>query len=761
MTPRESTVVGALTARDRCPAHAMNANRAIFLICVALFVGQNQVMAGQTDPIRTESEVIAAGQVAMARYDDKQLMSLGYLDVTRSPYKADPSGKVDATAAIQQAINDARDAQLVCLLPPGRYLVSDTIEGNIGVVNWDDWPYPGHADPWVAEASFHYPCVLMGTSGPGRSTIVLQDNAPGFDDPAQPKPVLYFWARSMQSFGPRDPDTPQPNINFNQKILHLDVDLGRGNVGAIGVDHRGAEGATVEDVRIDAKGAFAGVRHAPGSGGAMHGITVIGGRYGLYLPGTQPSPLVSDVTLRGQGDAAIYYRSRGPLTVVGANIDGAGIRVEVPQAPWDGSLSLIDSVLHVSTGTAAVVSNRSVVLENVWLKDTALVARVASHPPVASRSEGWSHVDRYVAGATVSFPKTFGVKPRRDAIWLDRVELDEPILRMTQPQEGPSRELAERHRLPTLPDRQSPEVINVREAPYEAKGDGQSDDTQALQAAIDQHDTVLLPKGKYLLSRPLRLRAKTTLLGVSNLLSVLAPLPGAQMFNNPDAPQPLVETVDDPDAETVLTMVKLELPSTNPCVYALRWRAGRRSVVRNVYPIRTVWHPHATAYGIPMVRIEGSGGGRWYTQTLLGWWSQGPDYRHLLVEGTREPLRFYHLQPQHARSCAMVELHDAQHVDIFSMKAEGDYTALWMRDCRHVRFFGYGGILSPRPGWPILRIDESQDVCVANVCPQIPRPGHYGALGISFDPATWFILKDGTVKLIGTEQFALYQLGTR
>jgi len=40
---------------------------------------------------------------------------------------------------------------------------------------------------------------------------------------------------------------------------------------------------------------------------------------------------------------------------------------------------------------------------------------------------------------------------------------------------------------------------------------------------------------------------------------------------------------------------------------------------------------------------------------LLGWWSQGPDYRHLLVQGTREPLCFYHLQPQHARCEAMIE----------------------------------------------------------------------------------------------------------
>jgi hypothetical protein len=629
----------------------------------------------------------------------------------------------------------------------------------IGVVNWDDWPYEGHADPWVAEASFHYPSVLMGAQGKQRSTIVLQDNSPGFQDPDDPRPVIYFWARSMQSFEPRDPYQPQPNINFNQKILHIDVELGRGNPGAIGIDHRGAEGATIEDVRIDARNAFAGIRHAPGSGGAIHGVAITGGRYGLYLPGTQPSPLVSDVTLRGQGEAAIYYRSRGPLTVVGAEIRGAGIRVEGQHGPWNGPLTLIDSVFRLQSGSVAVMSDRSVVFDNVWFENATTIARITSQPPLAGNAEGWTHIQRYAAGAKVAFPKPFGVEPCHDAVWVDGKPKAGCILEWESTAEGPPSEVCSRHRFPSFPNALDAETVNVRAAPYGAKGDGHSDDASAIQAAIDEHDAVFLPKGKYLLSKPLRLKSNTTLLGVSNLLSVLAPLPGAQAFNNPDAPQPLIETVDDPNAQTRLAMLKLELPSTNPCVYALRWRAGWRSVVRNIYPIRTVWHPHATANGNPTVLIEGSGGGRWYTQTLLGWWSQGPDYRHLLVHGTREPLRFYHLQPQHARCDAMVELNDAQNVDIYSMKAEGDYTAVWIRNCRKVRFYGYGGILSPRPRWPVIRIDDSDDLLLANICPQVPWGPHYGALGTTYNPATWFLLADGPLKLPGTGQFSIYLLG--
>jgi hypothetical protein len=180
--------------------------------------------------------------------------------------------------------------------------------------------------------------------------------------------------------------------------------------------------------------------------------------------------------------------------------------------------------------------------------------------------------------------------------------------------------------------------------------------------------------------------------------------------------------------------------------------------VRNIYPIRPLWHPHAIAMSQPMVRISSSGGGRWYTQTLLGWWSQGPDYRHLLVDATTQPLRFYHLQPQHARCDAMVEFRRARNIDVYSMKAEGDVTILWLNHCRNVRLFGYGGNGSPSPGHPLLRLDAGAAIQLANVNPQMWGIGNWGALGIHYAPKTWNILQDGSFVLTGMQQFAWYEL---
>lgn len=705
-------------------------------------------------PIRTESEVRLAAEKVIAQYEDKQILADGFLDATKAPYHADPTGKTDSTAAIQRAIKDARDAQVVTYLPAGRYLVSDTIEGIEGIVTWDDWPYEGWSDPWVDNDSFSYPCVLMGPREGKRATLVLNDNAPGFGDPKNPKPVLYFWARHSV----KKPLTPRSNINFNQRILHLNFDLGTGNPGGVAINHRGAEGASIEDIGIQAHGAFAGIFNAPGSGGAIHGITVRGGKYGFYFQGTQPSPMVSDVTFKEQTTAAIFYKERGPLTIVGANIEGKGITTERSWAPWNGSITLIDSIIRLKDTETAIDCKRSLVLSHVWFHNAKTIAVVGETTRLSGRKNDWVHVEEYAAGARANYPGYLNDLKRQDTVWIDQEKQEKPYAVIHREADAPDAELLTQHRYPVLPAWDGEGTVNVRDAPFHAKGDGQTDDYAALQAAIDKHDIIFLPKGRYCISQPLTLRSSTTLFGPSTVFTTITPLEGAETFLDPNNPRPLIQTVNDPDATSTLAMLRLELPVLNPCVYALNWRAGRNSVVQNIYPIRTSWHPNAPSYGLPMFKIEGNGGGRWYTQTLLHWWAQNPYYRHLLVTGTHEPLRFYHLQPQHARSDAQIEMFNAKNIDIYSMKTEGDVPMLWLRHCSDIRVFGVGGIIAPFPGNAAIKVDSCRNLLLANINPQITRGSHWGALGIHYEPNQWLIMQDGGFRLGGLEQFAYYKL---
>ncbi len=737
------------------------------LVCFAVVLQG----ADPSVPERKRAQVEARGREVIAQYSDKALAGYGILDVTKAPYSADPTGQRDSTRALQQAIVDARDARLATYIPAGAYAVSDTLECIQGVVRRDHWDW-GPADPYIWNESYYFPCVIIG-SGPG-TRLILRPKAPGFGDPKSPKPVIHYWAR-QETYGRTgaDPSQIQPNISFNQLVIGLAIDLG-GNPGAVGINHQAAQGSSVQDVEIDARGAYAGVHKIPGSGGGLHGITVRGGRFGILARdegttwrGSMPVPTLSYLTLTGQTEAAIVHEGRGTMSVVGALIEGAGIVAHGPiTAPWYGSLNLIDSIVRPAQGTCVVRSNHSVVLNNVFLESAGEIACVEGHASFKAAGGGWTHVREYAAGATVEFPKAVGGEKRPDAVHLDGVRTGISLEDAGRDSKGPPEGLREQHhwREP-LPYWLDPKVANARSAQFGAKGDGKTDDTEALQKAIDASEWVFLPKGEYAISRPLRLGPRTRLFGVTNLLSVIVPLVEGS-FVYADDPHPLIETVDDAEATTQLAFVEMRIPLTNPSCYALRWRAGRNSVVRNIHPTATFWHPDAPPAMHPMVRIEGGGGGRWYDFLVVHWWGQSPEYRHLLVEGTREPLRFYMSNPEHGRGLAQIELRDAQNVDIYSLKAECSFVTLWVRRSRNVRVFGYGGVGHPWHGYQILRFDDSTDFLIANADPQIgtsPR-GRWNALVLPTHYSKWSLLEDSAagraaVRIPGNGQFVLYRRG--
>lgn len=714
-------------------------------------------------PVRTQDEVDARGREVMGRYGDARLASYGILDATKSPYSADPTGRRDATTAIRQAMEDARDARMVTYLPAGTYLVSDTITCIQGIVHIRGTSLLG-ADPAFTTVSARYPCVLMGASTGARSVIVLRSQAPGFSDPRRPKPVVHLWARAVNE-NDRDPMKPQPNISFGQMVLDIDFRLGTGNAGAVAIDHQAAQWSVIEDVAIDATGAFAGIRKAPGSGGGTHHLSVQGGQYGLYLRGddrmrgTQPAPVVSNVQLRGQTQAAVLYDGRGPLTAVGASIEGAGIVVDTRAVPhWNGGLNLVDSVIRLRKDGPAITSNHSVYLNNVYVENASVLCAVKGRPPLAGNARGWTHVREYAAAGDSQYPKWMDNAVKRDITVVDNRRVAGDVSNVQNPAEAPPAGLETGHAWP----QRTPswlDAVNVREAPYLAKGDGKTDDAPAIQRAIDEHDAVFLPKGEYMLSRPLRLRATTRLRGLTGNLTALAPLDGAEAWADPEKPNPLVETVDDAGAGTALAFIRLRVPSLNPGAYALRWRAGRHSLVRDIQLSGGTWHPNAPPRPDPLVRIEGGGGGSWYEFVGGGGASQGPDSRALLIDGTTEPLRVYMLNPEHGRGNAMIEARRAQNVSVYSMKAEGDYTAMWLRDCRDFRLFGYSGNAMLRPDWSVFRIEDSNDLLFSNVAPQFKPPRSWTALGIFSHPDKWFLIKDGAAALRGSEQTVLYRRG--
>jgi len=113
-----------------------------------------------------------------------------------------------------------------------------------------------------------------------------------------------------------------------------------------------------------------------------------------------------------------------------------------------------------------------------------------------------------------------------------------------------------------------------------AKGDGKSDDTAAIQAAIEGHRVVYFPIGLYNVSDTIKLRPDTVLIGLHPSLTQLVLPDNLPNFAGVGEVKPLVESASGGDA--TLSGIGLFTGIVNPRATALVWKAGEQSLVYDV-----------------------------------------------------------------------------------------------------------------------------------------------------------------------------------
>jgi hypothetical protein len=129
--------------------------------------------------------------------------------------------------------------------------------------------------------------------------------------------------------------------------------------------------------------------------------------------------------------------------------------------------------------------------------------------------------------------------------------------------------------IPLLPPMQ--EWVNVRT--LGAKGDG-SDDTAALQSAIDGHRVLYFPSGTYRVINTLRLRADSVLIGFNPSTTLITVTDDAANFTGEGEPVPVVESAKGGAA--ILTGIGIATSNMDRRAAGLVWRAGPRSMVEDV-----------------------------------------------------------------------------------------------------------------------------------------------------------------------------------
>lgn len=709
------------------------------------------------------------------------LLQAGLLDVTKSPFNADPTGHEDATHALQHAMNFAREQYLVTFLPAGEYLISDTLSCAQSLIRRTSSKLLNNSEG---------PCHLLGSRAEAhRPRLVLAADSAGFSDPARPRPVVNIWARSYQG----DPEQHQPNISYNQMFVNIDIEIGRGNAGAIGIRHQGAQGTAVQESTIDATHGFAGLDGGSGSGGSHADVTVIGGQYGLHLRTSQPAATITGITLSGQSKSAILYGGRQTLSAVGirivvpAHASGPAIRVQGRSAQL-GQVSLVDSVIsfeRASDDNVAIWTDSSIYLRDVYTKNAGIIVETSDGSRTTGQAGNWSQIREYAKGINPPpYATSIGIFQFEAPVYGNGIRASNQLIERGPDGSAPPTDLQSRHLWSrNFPGWESPGAANVTLAPYFAKGDGVADDSFAIQRAIDDNRIVFLPKGYFRISRPLVLHADTRLIGVSRTLSNLVADSAAAAFSDASNPQPLIVTDSDPGADTVLAFLQLRAQVDAAGAYALHWRAGRNSIFRAININRLSEHGYAWAPGkdpspgqtdFPLVRVSGHGGGKWYNFHQGQADYMAPGYRHILIEGTTQALSFYQFNPEHAQGEANAEVRNASNVSFYGVKGESNYPVLWIRDSDHVNVYGYGGNAAALaagdtypPGFQqfmpsLFRVERTTNLRMVNLVDEPRVQGGHPVFGFGMNPGHWHMLLevDGSNRQIATvvlDRPVLYQ----
>jgi hypothetical protein len=189
---------------------------------------------------------------------------------------------------------------------------------------------------------------------------------------------------------------------------------------------------------------------------------------------------------------------------------------------------------------------------------------------------------------------------------------------------------------------------------------------------------------------------------------------------------PIIRSAPGRWSSSSLGDLKLELYGTTYRIYAIDWQSGRRSIVKNVWPLWDIDDTRSTNT-LQRTVISGNGGGRWYNLHNENRIDTSEDaHRAVLVNRTTEPLRFYMLSNQHVAGEAISEIRSAANVTIFGLKTEthglrpeqsaSDWPrSLIIGNSCNISIHGYSGLGEQSPGRALMTIINSTNVLVSSM----------------------------------------------
>lgn len=694
-------------------------------------VGVATPPAGQSCTVTRGSGTVGAADVsdvAIHCTDEvpstRTALPAGFLDVNTvsGVFPNDPTR--DSSDGIQAAIVQAQATNQTLYFPPRtHYYVSKTLLG---------------VQPYVSATACADPSgssirLWGGGRDADRPTLVLKDNSPGFNA-GTPKNLIWI-GKDGDNDADHLPDTSGASCAFGHVFKNINLVLGN-NPWAVGLSMNVAQRGALEDVRIDATGAYAGVSGVPGRSTAVGNIEIVGGQYGIRFIDFPVGISLYGLKLKGQTQRALAGFAARSFTIVGFEIEKAeGPAIETAGNTHErGHLGLYDGRITLGKpGTALLnTAQRMLDLRNVYAHQASTLLDHGPGGKVAGDSTQWTRIDEYTfCPADIGGGKT---------CWnlIDGVKSRDAHAQITLASSAPPATLVSQHVWAGSPPILDAQVLYITDAPFNAQPNDGIDDRAAIQAAIDATEpggthagmSVFVPPGVYDVSGPIVLKAHTHLFGIPYGQSQLRATDA--WTDSLKANAWVIETVDEAAATTAIEYVwptwKEPPGSTGVWMSQVRWRVGKNSVMRGVRGQTNA----ARCEDMPrqMWRVEGSGGGRWYT-----WMEEiaqakkcrnpaymHPDFRKLYITGTTQPLTVYGPNAEHGGNLTeggpanpFIEIVNASNLRFFGLKAETNGTMVILRNSNNIFFTGVNAFKFENYGLPFVHVDRSTNVDMALV----------------------------------------------
>ena len=509
--------------------------------------------------------------------------------LTKDRFKLHADGIGDDSEALQQAIDRVQETTRIGMvfIPEGRYRLSKTI--------------------------FVWQGIRLIGYGRNRPVFVLAKSTPGFQE-GNTYMVHFADYRPQQG----RPFSDATETTFYSGMSNIDFEMQEGNPAAIAVRFHVAQHSSLQHMNFHVGSAKAAMEDIGNQAGDIH---VFGGQYGIITKRTAPvwQFLLMDSSFEGQSKAAIHTMEAG-FTLV---------RVRFAHMP---------TAIQIAPGEVEQLYGRDLQMEDIHSVAFKHGNARNLHSEVTFTNVACSNVPSFYRGdETIAAPSKHYVIDRF-ALGLEVGEdgrergivLKHSERKLAKPAQAAANDI------PALPPMSL--WINVRT--LDVKGDGKTDDTAALRAAIEKHQALYFPIGTYRVTGPLELKADTALIGFNpgnTLISLANETP--EFAGNGESIGVLVAPKN---GKNIVSSVGVAPGASNPRAAGVVWMAGIGSMLDDVSFPGGGGPKFSNTQG-PDLWIKDGGGG-----IFRGNWPHGTIANAgLRIENTSTPGKVYQISVEH------------------------------------------------------------------------------------------------------------------